>query len=157
MKPQPQIGDVFDRWTVIGPPTGGSRNSVLCQCQCGTESMVRVHDLRRGCSTGCVTCRSDYRGEHNWGSDSQFAKDILRKYNLTWDRYLQMYEEQEHSCAACKEWSFLGYLHVDHDHMTNKTRGLLCRTCNLTEGRYKGQTDRLRLLADYMDYHALQK
>jgi hypothetical protein len=59
------------------------------------------------------------------------------EYNLPKDQYLKMVEEQKGLCKFCgrPERQFsqgtLRKLSVDHDHLTNKVRGLLCATCNL--------------------------
>jgi hypothetical protein len=37
--------------------------------------------------------------------------------------------EQENKCAICEE-IFIKTPHIDHDHVTNQFRGLLCRACN---------------------------
>jgi hypothetical protein len=51
-------------------------------------------------------------------------------------QYGEMVEEQNGICAICK--SELSYrLYVDHDHTTNKVRGLLCSKCNMMIGLAK--------------------
>lgn len=47
-------GQVFGRWTVIGPVTRADRYRYwLCRCQCGTERAVFERSLRRGLSRSC--------------------------------------------------------------------------------------------------------
>lgn len=53
------------------------------------------------------------------------------KYGLTIEEYNEMYIEQKGKCAICKE---SGKLFVDHNHKTNKIRGLLCGRCNFAIG-----------------------
>jgi hypothetical protein len=38
-------------------------------------------------------------------------------------------------CAICGQIPFDGHLVEDHDHATGMVRGLLCRSCNVREGR----------------------
>jgi len=65
-------------------------------------------------------------------------KDKLRirrncyKYGLTEDQYKQLFLQQENKCAICGK--IYDMLCVDHDHKTNKVRGLLCNQCNLILG-----------------------
>jgi hypothetical protein len=45
---------------------------------------------------------------------------------------------QDGKCAICRTDRPGGkrtYFHVDHDHVTNKVRGLLCSTCNTGMGK----------------------
>jgi hypothetical protein len=42
---------------------------------------------------------------------------------------------------------------VDHNHVTNKVRGLLCRACNLIVGNAGDDPVVLRNLADYLEAH----
>jgi len=42
----------------------------------------------------------------------------------------QIWEEQNKKCAICEEDLSWDKIHVDHNHSTNKIRGLLCENCN---------------------------
>jgi hypothetical protein len=56
------------------------------------------------------------------------------KYSLSNEDYQQLLDLQQGRCAICrktpKEVNERS-LSVDHNHTTNKVRGLLCRRCNL--------------------------
>ena len=65
---------------------------------------------------------------------------ISRKYGLTEDQYLMMFEDQQNMCAmncGTAVYPFTPNAHVDHDHMTGTVRGILCRDCNLGLGYYE--------------------
>jgi Recombination endonuclease VII len=53
-------------------------------------------------------------------------------------------------CSICREF-FKGSkdMHLDHDHETNKLRGLLCHNCNVGLGHFK---DKIVLLESAIDY-----
>jgi hypothetical protein len=57
---------------------------------------------------------------------------LRQKYDLTLDDYSVLFSTQAGCCAICgKHQSELAErLEVDHDHMTNRVRGLLCPNCN---------------------------
>ena len=66
------------------------------------------------------------------------ALKLRYKFGLEMDDYKKMFDEQQGVCAICgkpeTELHQTGVplsLSVDHDHKTNKVRGLLCRKCNL--------------------------
>ena len=48
---------------------------------------------------------------------------------------MAMLDFQKGVCAICKKTARNGKrLEVDHDHVTGKVRGLLCRNCNVAVG-----------------------
>lgn len=56
-----------------------------------------------------------------------------------------MYEAQGGTCAICDQPCASGRrLAVDHDHVTNRIRGLLCAKCNSCLGWWEGQSRRVR-------------
>lgn len=62
---------------------------------------------------------------------------IKRKYGLTLEQYDDMIQQQQNKCAICKvefpiSYQFWNRPCVDHDHQTNKVRGILCRKCNIS-------------------------
>ena len=72
-----------------------------------------------------------------------------------------MYKEQEGQCAICKikgDIHELGFvkrkpLCVDHDHDTNKVRGLLCGPCNLGIGKLADDPKIIQSAANYLIKH----
>lgn len=53
--------------------------------------------------------------------------------NATYQKYLDMLEQQNHQCAICG-CHINGNSHLDHNHVTGKIRGLLCPICNMALG-----------------------
>lgn len=60
----------------------------------------------------------------------------LRVYGLTVERFDQMVATQGGMCAICRRPpNGRGRrLHVDHDHVSGRVRGLLCHSCNTSIG-----------------------
>ncbi len=71
------------------------------------------------------------------------------KYNLTLDEHLSLYIRQNGCCAICKKATPLDKIQVDHNHKTNRVRGLLCRNCNLILGHAK---DNMQILSNAVAY-----
>ena len=68
--------------------------------------------------------------------------EIKSKYGLTFRDYIHLLEEQDCKCAICGSSGFVGQnkrapFTVDHDHASNKVRGLLCGLCNMGLGCFK--------------------
>jgi hypothetical protein len=69
--------------------------------------------------------------------DGVFAKSIKRLYGMTMDDYNRMLRQQAYRCAVCRRPETKlrrngepYRLQVDHDHVTQKPRALLCERCN---------------------------
>lgn len=80
---------------------------------------------------------------------------LKRKYQMTLQQYQCMFSAQGGACAICGERGTgtngpgRHPLCVDHDHSTNKIRGLLCGRCNRMIGLAK---DRIEILFSAMGY-----
>jgi Recombination endonuclease VII len=84
---------------------------------------------------------------------------LQRENGLTQEQYETMLIAQEFGCAICgaPEPGGQGRFHVDHDHKTGQTRGLLCWHCNRGLGAFQDDPDRLALAAIYLSSHAAQQ
>jgi hypothetical protein len=73
--------------------------------------------------------------------------------------YERLVEAQGGVCAACfgPPTKFNGSgksgFHVDHNHRTGKTRGLLCSACNQALGLLKESPTRIERLLAYITKH----
>jgi hypothetical protein len=79
---------------------------------------------------------------------------LEKKYGLSLEEYLALYEEQEGKCKICSEHRDI--LCVDHCHTKGSgtkeaVRGLLCKPCNLALGNLKDDPDRLRSAIQYLE------
>ena len=83
--------------------------------------------------------KKEYR---NKSKDKIREEHLKRKFNLTREQYYKKLEEQNNVCAICnnseshinKKLNKLTVLCVDHNHITDNIRGLLCRRCNTLLG-----------------------
>ena len=76
-------------------------------------------------------------------------------YGLTEEQYASMFKAQDGKCAICnKHQSQLKVaLAVDHNHLTNKVRQLLCRTCNSFLGYIQEDEQTAVNLVEYIGKH----
>lgn len=83
-------------------------------------------------------------------------KYTLRKYGLTAEDYNQIYIAQQGCCAICgkHQSEFKQRLAVDHNHTTNKVRGLLCVSCNTCLGHYEKMIGDKKAIAYLEMYNA---
>lgn len=96
-------------------------------------------------SNDCVICSKERskiwienNKEHKRALDKiWFEKNnLFKKYGITNEQKEQMLIDQNYQCLIC-HCDISGVLkdgrtiaHVDHDHQSNKVRGILCYTCN---------------------------
>src|SRR6266446_1969785 len=81
----------------------------------------------------------------------------FRKYGITKERFDALLIAQDYRCRVCRtddpgshDWN------VDHDHVTNKVRGLLCANCNFGLGHFKDNPETLRAAAVYLEFYKIQ-
>ena len=81
-------------------------------------------------------------------------KHRLKTWSLTIQDFMDMRAKQQNKCAICAKLptkkADSGRLHVDHDHKTNKVRGLLCAACNRMLGQAKDSSQILEQGAIYL-------
>lgn len=84
---------------------------------------------------------------------------LQRKYGLTEQVWLQMFEAQSSRCAICLttapggngKWS------TDHCHKSDKLRSILCTGCNTALGLAKDSVPILKKMIDYLEQHGNAK
>ena len=77
------------------------------------------------------------------------ARNLLKRYNLTTEQVESMKLAQLYRCAICGEQP--NTWHIDHDHETNKVRGMLCGPCNMALGLMKDNQANLMKAALYLN------
>lgn len=88
---------------------------------------------------------------------SRKRSELKRLYGLTMEQYHQMLEQQNGRCAICKSLPGKRRLDVDHNHITNAVRGLLCSRCNRMLGAAHDRADVLRLAIRYLSQYEKAK
>lgn len=88
-------------------------------------------------------------------------KDYQRTYGITLEDYNKMFAKQKGKCAICrrpetakrKDKSATLRLAVDHNHKTNKVRGLLCMKCNIVLGYFEKHQSDITKVSKYLEKH----
>jgi Recombination endonuclease VII len=75
---------------------------------------------------------------------------LKRAYGLTLEQYDVMVQRQNGLCMLCRRRPIEG-LCVDHCHVVEMLRSLLCRRCNAGLGKFDDNPNLLRGGADYLD------
>lgn len=79
--------------------------------------------------------------------------NLKKQHNMTLDDYNNLYKLQKRKCAICNKCLKNNGVrqHIDHDHKTNKIRGLLCSNCNLGLGHFKDKIKFLKRAIKYLE------
>lgn len=84
-----------------------------------------------------------------------FNRRLLRDYGITANEYQKILSEQSHGCDICGKTKEQNgkLLCVDHNHITNKVRGILCSHCNSALGLVNDDPLILIKLSEYIIKH----
>jgi hypothetical protein len=105
----------------------------------------------------CKTCYSgEYKKQHTAKVSSnrpnvEFKSRLKRLYHMDESDFHTLYVKQEGRCAICQ--NLLGdKFHIDHNHATNRVRGILCRACNTGIGMLKDSIEITQKALNYLSY-----
>jgi len=85
-----------------------------------------------------------------------------KKYNVTYDFFLELLDKQEHKCAICekkilcKRFNNHDRAVLDHCHSTGKVRAVLCHMCNAAIGLLREDKSLVKKALEYLEYHDKQ-
>lgn len=96
--------------------------------------------------------KSTSDGYQCWCKECAFKSKLKRRYDLSRDQMKQMFVSQNGRCAICLQpFKSRNDIHIDHDHVTGKTRQLLCPQCNTGIGFFKDDIGVLKNAIDYLN------
>lgn len=98
--------------------------------------------------TYCKPCHNTMTRENKERHGGARNYHLRRRYGITAEHFDRMFAEQGGVCAICREAKAE---HVDHDHHTNRVRGLLCFNCNGALGQFRDRRDLMLRAIAYLD------
>lgn len=104
--------------------------------KCGPNSSLRMKDGKPRCKNSFKDLPSYKKNQNN-----------TRLYGLPIEEAKQL--RKENPCAICGS-EVPDELCIDHDHVTGKARGVLCRKCNSGLGLFEDNTDYLARAIEYL-------
>ena len=103
------------------------RQAACKECQEKTNAKWRAKHPHYGAQRAAS---GYWRGPYRWVR-------IKERYGLTRKEYDELLRKQGGVCALCGRTNGGKHLVVDHDHVTEVVRGLLCGRCNSTLGVFE--------------------
>lgn len=135
---------------------------------CGPTVIRESNRSNRNTTFGKWRCVAGYTAGRRFTVEE--AKE-RRRWSSLWGRhkltkaiYLRMVQEQDDSCAICKDGDDNQHYDVDHDHACcpgvnscgKCIRGLLCPTCNKAMGLLRDDPNLLRSGINYIERYDLE-
>jgi hypothetical protein len=98
----------------------------------------------------CKTCKNATRRNYLYRGRA-VQNQRKHRYGVTPEKYDEMLESQDNKCKICRR-PFGEDLKpvIDHDHATDKVRGLLCRFCNTGLGMFSDVAELLIRAVEYL-------
>lgn len=141
-----------------------SKDGLRCYCKECREEYNRTHRVEKSeynkkyrqiHRTELLKQQKEYRQTEE-GKLACRRRDLKKSFDITLEDFDKMVEEHGGVCAICGDKNINGHrLCVDHNHETNKIRGLLCDHCNHLLGYAKDNITILRSAINYLyDYRS---
>ena len=132
-----------NRWTNLWVISDSTRMCTICkEIFPLTENFFhKKRNMKNGFASQCKSCTSEYSKKQyektgkKWykkiGKTTQRENRIKRQYGIAINEFNKILKKQNNKCASCGKLFLSEYdTYIDHDHKTEKVRGLLCNNCN---------------------------
>jgi hypothetical protein len=130
----------------------------LCKKCNTTKDVINFHknkSTKDGLSIWCKDCNINY--EHSQDRTEYKKEYNIKSYGITLEKYNLMLIAQNNRCIGCNRVfnndKRFTKPNIDHDHITNKVRGLLCGKCNTILGYADDNITVLYNLIKYLEKH----
>ena len=124
---------------------GKAERGAYCKpCHCAHTTETRDPKKK-------AECEHAYYLQHKEEAKVAARASKYRKYGITIDDYDRILKEQGGGCNICGRPPKKRRLHVDHNHITGKVRGLLCMKCNRGLSWFNDSPELLREAARYVE------
>lgn len=129
-----------------------------CKTEKPSEEFWNQPDKKDGKCYQCKKCRAAAKRKSrltHYHTIQQYNRKY--KYHIEPLEHNILFKKQGGVCAICgkketvKRNKITQELSVDHDHKTNKIRGLLCHSCNVGLGKFKDNPYLLQSAIDYLN------
>jgi predicted RNA-binding Zn-ribbon protein involved in translation (DUF1610 family) len=125
-------------------------NKWVIKCSsCGQEHIQNSREIQK--NNKPMSC--DNFKPHNW-SGLEREDNIMRKqYGISTHQFAELLEFQGGGCAICAKpiENIRRRMNIDHDHETNKVRGILCTGCNTGIGHLGDNIEGLQRALYYLE------
>jgi len=131
---------------------------ILLRAECAAEDCAEQVRPRNGARGGLPKyCSPQCAKRQNHRDHDRRARYAV--HSSTLGDYDRLFMEQEGRCGICGSTDPNGRRGLtrfafDHDHETNRARGLLCYLCNVGLGSFQDDPELLQAAISYLEKHA---
>lgn len=145
---------------------------ICCRCKIRKPELdfAKSKSSRDGLQGRCRKCSKIWR-ENNpekakansraWAHENPERMAILKRrweYGIEEEEFQKILSKQDNRCAICLKPFFSNKSrHIDHDHIAEKVRGILCQKCNHGLGLFDDSQPRLHAAAYYLEKYSVDK
>lgn len=122
-----------------------------------------------GLYSSCIACNSHKRNDPVkkavWDKqyrarDNHYINKKAKEFNVSVEYLEKLYKDSKGVCAICNkpETAISSHKHrrirmlcIDHDHKTDKIRGVLCGRCNAAIGHFKDDVNSMHAAIRYLN------
>jgi len=122
----------------------------IIQCKsCGKEHEQSSREVQNNKKS--MSC-ANYKPP-NWSGLDRHDNIMRKQYGISLAEFNALLELQGHCCAICKKHitAIRRRMNIDHDHDTNKVRGILCTGCNTGLGHLGDNVEGLKKAIAYLE------
>jgi len=129
-----------------------SANCITCKKKRPIAMFYKNKANKSGYTGSCKSCIrsrvSKYNKEnHEAHLERSFKSQLHKRYGITREEYVESMGTSS-CCQICSKEEDLCY---DHDHVTGKFRGVLCRNCNRAIGQLGDTAEGVKNAYDYLN------
>jgi hypothetical protein len=135
------------------------RTCYICKETKKVTEYYKDKSQTKGLSFSCKECdkKKGLQKRANMSKTEKVARDfkdnLKKKYGMTIDNYQKLYNAQQGCCAICGKHRSeqVRNLAVDHCHISNEIRSLLCGNCNPGLGYFLDSKELLLKAVAYLE------
>ena len=136
-----------------------------CKINLPISAFCKSSKRKDGLHIWCKNCCNEIKKQQYVKNRRAAVRLLSRKaklkkaYGITVQEYDELLKKQHGVCAICekpetqisnKKYGTIDKLRVDHDHKTNRVRGLLCSKCNQGLGIFQDNFDFMLNACNYI-------
>jgi len=130
---------IFKKWYTKDPEIRKKKRSKYC-----SENRDRVNAT-------CLKWRKNNPEKYIFNT---FKSRLKIKYKLTVEQVNEMLKKQNNKCPICNRSFDIIKKTVDHNHLNEKIRSILCHQCNSGLGFFDDNIERLNNAINYLNFHS---